>query len=61
MIEVKKKKKIKGGKTVVEYGTLAAYEENITTDFTYENADGKKALYVMNFNMSAASGQTREP
>ncbi|MBQ3088008.1 MAG: hypothetical protein IJC36_00055, partial [Clostridia bacterium] len=28
------------GKEVVEYGTLAAFEANLVTDFTYENVDG---------------------
>ena len=38
------------GKEVVEYGNIVAYENNITTDFTYENVDGKNIKKGVAFN-----------
>lgn len=38
------------GKQVVEYGNIVAYEKNITTDFTYENVDGKNIKKGVAFN-----------
>jgi len=40
------------GKEIVEYGTLAAFEKNITTDFTYENVDGKNIKKGVAFDVA---------